>query len=72
MLEKFIKEHKVTVPIKRICEKQYLFGTKMIYAKIRNGILQVRVGGGYMSIGEFVDKHSILETQRLKLKMTKT
>ena len=62
MLEKFIRESNITVPIKRLFLKQYLFGTKMIHAKIRNGKLQVRVGGGYMSIGEFVDKHSSLET----------
>ena len=44
-------------PIKRIEEGKYLFGTKKIYAKIINGKLMVRVGGGYMSIEEFVEKH---------------
>lgn len=44
----------------------------MLSARILNGELQVRVGGGYMTIKEFVDKHSELETQRLKLKMSKS
>lgn len=39
LLEKFVKEHNITVPIKRIADKSYLFGTKMISAKIRNGKL---------------------------------
>ena len=32
----------------------YMFGTKKIYAKIINGKLVIRVGGGYMSIDEFM------------------
>lgn len=31
----------------------------------------VRVGGGFMTIEEFVDKHSNKEILNLKLKMTK-
>lgn len=32
MLEKFVKNHKVKVPIHRIDESKYLFGTKIINA----------------------------------------
>jgi len=31
-----------------------MFGSKKIYAKIINGKLVIRVGGGYMSIDEFM------------------
>ena len=62
LLEKFTKENNLTVPIKRVALRQDLFGTKMLSARIINGELQVRVGGGYMTIKEFVDKHSELET----------
>ncbi len=50
MLEKFCKTHKVKVPIHRIDESKYLFGTKIINAQIINGVLMVRVGGGFMEL----------------------
>jgi len=31
----------------------YIFGTKKIYAKVNNGILLIRVGGGYETIEAF-------------------
>jgi len=33
----------------------YKFGTKKVNIKLENGLLKVRVGGGYLSIEEFVD-----------------
>ncbi len=71
MLEDFVKKHSVNVPINRIDQSKYLFGTKVISAQIINGVLMVRVGGGFMNIEEFVDKHSNKEILALKLKMTK-
>ena len=50
MLENFVKTHKVKVPIHRIDESKYLFGTRVINAQIINGVLMVRVGGGFMSM----------------------
>ena len=50
--------NKVNVPINRIDPSKYLFGTKVISAQIINGVLMIRVGGGFMGIEEFVDKHS--------------
>lgn len=58
-------------PIKRIEEGKYLFGTKKIHAKIINGKLMVRVGGGYMTIEEFVEKHQVNEIDKLKKQMVK-
>jgi len=31
----------------------YIFGTKKIYAKVNNGVLLIRVGGGFMDIENF-------------------
>lgn len=66
MLENYVNQHNVMAPIRRIEEGRYLFGTKKIYAKIINGKLMVRVGGGYMSIEEFVEKHQVKEIDKLK------
>jgi len=38
------------IGLKRLAKGQYLFGTKKIMAKILNGKLIIRVGGGYMLI----------------------
>ena len=58
LLEKYVANHKVNVPINRVEPGKYLFGTKVIATQIINGVLMVRVGGGFMGVEEFVDKHS--------------
>lgn len=42
-------------------EGVYSFGTKKTNIKIENGKLKVRVGGGYLSIEEFVDQYLPIE-----------
>ena len=49
-----LREHDCEVPCTRLGGGFYLFGTRKIYCKIMNGKLVVRVGGGYMSIDEFL------------------
>ena len=50
----YINRLNCPVPIKRLGNNQYTFGTRKIYAKIINGKLVIRVGGGYMGIEEFM------------------
>lgn len=69
LLEKYVNSHNVYIPIKRLEERQYLFGTKKVTAQIINGALMIRVGGGYMTIEEFVDKHVEKEITNLKVRM---
>jgi chromosome segregation ATPase len=57
MLAQFINISGCPVPIKRLGGGYYYFGTKKIYAKIMNGKLVIRVGGGYMSIEEFIKSY---------------
>jgi len=47
----------IEVPVKRTGIGKYIFGTKNITAKITNGKLMVRVGGGYMTADEFISHH---------------
>jgi chromosome segregation ATPase len=49
------------VPIKRLGNGFYMFGTKKIFAKIMNGKLVIRVGGGYMDITEFIKNYADAE-----------
>ena len=54
LLAKYINLTQCTVPIKRLGNGYYLFGTKKIFAKIMNNKLVIRVGGGFMVIEEFI------------------
>ncbi len=42
------------MPIKRLGDGFYIFGTKKIYVKMIQGRLAVRVGGGFMNVAEFL------------------
>jgi len=54
LLAKYINMTQCPVPIKRLGNGYYLFGSKKIFAKIMNGKLVIRVGGGFMVIEEFI------------------
>lgn len=56
MLAKYIQN--CPVPVKRLGGGFYLFGTRKIYAKIMNGKLVIRVGGGYMVIEKFIETYA--------------
>ena len=56
MMNDYLLQYNCSVPITRMGGGYYLFGTRKIYAKIMNGKLVVRVGGGYMVFTEFLGK----------------
>lgn len=66
MLAKYINIANCPVPIKRLGGGFYLFGLKKIYAKIMNGKLVIRVGGGYMIIEEFISSYAQAELNKLE------
>ena len=39
----------------------YEFGSKRVNVRIEKGKILIRVGGGYMSIDEFLDQHTPIE-----------
>lgn len=56
LLGEWLNLHGCPIQIQRIGGGYYMFGTRKIYAKVINGKLVIRVGGGYMGIDEFM-KH---------------
>ena len=64
MIAKYIQN--CPVPVKRLGGGFYLFGLKKIYAKILNGKLVIRVGGGYMVIDKFIETYADQELQKLQ------
>ena len=66
LLAQYINFANCPVPIKRLGNGFYLFGMKKIYAKILNGKLVIRVGGGYMIIEEFIQTYADQELHKLE------
>lgn len=65
MLSQYINAANCPVPLRKIGGGQYWFGTKKIYAKILNGKLVIRVGGGFMIIEEFVATYADNELKKI-------
>lgn len=53
------------IPVQRLEEGNYLFGTRKIYCKIMNDKLVVRVGGGFMLIDEFLSSYGKTEEEKV-------
>ncbi len=66
MLAQYINVANCPVPIKRLGGGFYLFGLRKIFAKIMNGKLVIRVGGGYMVIEEFISSYADQELIKLE------
>ena len=49
-----VNKFELEIPIQRLSEGNYMFGSKKIFAKIMNDKLVIRVGGGFMLIDEFL------------------
>ena len=48
----------------RESEGVYQFGTKRVSVKVEKQGIKIRVGGGYLSIDEFLDQYTPLELEK--------
>lgn len=58
-------KHKLKLLFLRESEGIYLFGTKRLAIRVENDKINVRVGGGYLSIEEFLEQYTQIELQKL-------
>lgn len=65
MLANVLNIKNCEIPISRISDGWYMFGSKKIYTKIMNNKLVCRVGGGFCNMDEFIATYA--ESERLKL-----
>ena len=72
MIGQYIHQANCPVPIKKLGNGYYIFGTRKIYAKILNGKLVIRVGGGYMVIEEFISTYAEQELAKMNKLNEKT
>jgi hypothetical protein len=69
LLAEALRKYGCNIPLTRLGGGFYLFGTRKIFAKIMNGRLVVRVGGGYMIIDEFLATYADMELIRIEKMM---
>ena len=65
LFAKHLNKAALSLPVKRLGIGKYLFGSKQILAKIINGKLVIRVGGGYMSADEFIEQYGRIEMLKI-------
>jgi hypothetical protein len=59
-----------SVPIVRLGDGQYTYGSKKIFAKIMSEKLVIRVSGGYMLVEEFLKNYADSESKAYKSEPT--
>jgi len=64
MFYDFKEKKRTEVLIQKLSPNNYIFGTKKIYAKVVNGVLLIRVGGGFMDIDNFYENYGEMELVR--------
>ena len=50
----------------RESEGVYEFGSKRIHVRVERDKIQIKVGGGYLSIDEFIDQYTPVELEKLE------
>ena len=50
----------------RESEGVYEFGSKRIHVRVERDKIQIKVGGGYLSIDEFIDQYTPAELEKLE------
>ena len=52
----------------RESEGVYQFGSRRVAVKVEKDNIKIRVGGGYLSIDEFLDQYTPIELEKLERK----
>lgn len=59
---------KLKIMFMRESEGVYQFGSKRVAVKVEKDNIKIRVGGGYLSIDEFLDQYTPVELEKLERK----
>jgi len=65
LLGRILNETMCTLPVRRLGQGYYMFGTKKIYCKVTSSNLLVRVGGGFSSFRDFLAQYGDAEEARI-------
>ena len=64
-LNNYPDHRKLKVMFMREASGVYQFGTKRVSVEVHQSRIKVRVGGGYMSIDEFLEQYTPTEVEKL-------
>jgi len=67
MMVNYLNTYGFNFEFKKLGGGYYMFGTKKIFAKIQNGKLIIRVGGGWMGADEFFKQYGQQEHDKAML-----
>tara|TARA_B110000285_G_scaffold138979_1_gene155547 strand:- start:64 stop:465 length:402 start_codon:yes stop_codon:yes gene_type:complete len=67
-INNFPERQKLKILFMRESEGVYQFGTKRVSVRVDMDRINIRVGGGYLSIDEFLDQYTPVELQKLERK----
>ena len=67
-INNYPERSKLKIMFMRESEGVYQFGTKRVAVKVEKDCIKIRVGGGYLSIDEFLDQYTPLELEKLERK----
>lgn len=65
-INNYPERQKLKIMFMRESEGVYQFGSKRVMVKIDNDKINIRVGGGFLSIDEFLDQYTPEELQKLE------
>jgi hypothetical protein len=67
-INNFPDRQKLKIMFMRESDGVYQFGTKKVHVRVDKDKINVRVGGGYLSIDEFLDQYTPAELEKLERK----
>ena len=65
-INNYPERQKLKIMFMRESEGVYQFGSKRIALKVAKDKIEIRVGGGYLSIDEFLDQYTPAELEKLE------
>jgi hypothetical protein len=67
-INNYPERSKLKIMFMRESEGIYQFGTRRIYVRVDKDKINIRVGGGFLSIDEFLDQYTPQELEKLERK----
>ena len=67
-INNYPERSKLKIMFMRETEGVYQFGTKRVAVKVEKDNIKIRVGGGYLSLDEFLDQYTPVELEKLERK----
>ena len=67
-INNYPERSKLKIMFMRESDGVYQFGTKKVMVKVEKDNIKIRVGGGFLSIDEFLDQYTPIELEKLERK----